>query len=77
MLGVTCEECSSDRFQESYTVWFQKLLTSLQVISCSFAMAALNSLASFLVFFLFENTSVIVQCTFETSFVLEVNVALK
>ncbi|KEH18714.1 hypothetical protein MtrunA17_Chr8g0347521 [Medicago truncatula] len=30
LLGVTCEECSSDRFQESYTVWFQKLLTSLQ-----------------------------------------------
>ncbi|KAI5421942.1 uncharacterized protein LOC127076040 [Lathyrus oleraceus] len=30
LLGVTCEECNSDRFQESYTVWFQKLLTSLQ-----------------------------------------------
>ncbi|WJX92033.1 hypothetical protein P8452_73731 [Trifolium repens] len=30
LLGVTCEECSSDRFIESYAMWFQKLLSSLQ-----------------------------------------------
>ncbi|KAL3008924.1 hypothetical protein AAZX31_07G056900 [Glycine max] len=30
LLGVTCEECSSERFLESYSVWFQKLLSFLQ-----------------------------------------------
>ncbi|KAK7389851.1 hypothetical protein VNO78_25146 [Psophocarpus tetragonolobus] len=30
LLGVTCEECSSERFLESYSVWFQKLLPFLQ-----------------------------------------------
>ncbi|XP_019460211.1 PREDICTED: proline-, glutamic acid- and leucine-rich protein 1 isoform X1 [Lupinus angustifolius] len=30
LLGVTCTECSSDRFLESYSVWFQKLLSFLQ-----------------------------------------------
>lgn len=61
LLGVTCEECSSDRFLESYTVWFQKLLTSLQVIIRSFAIAADNSLASFVVFLRFRNISNVVQ----------------
>ncbi|KAE9605712.1 hypothetical protein Lal_00024994 [Lupinus albus] len=30
LLGITCTECSSDRFLESYSVWFQKLLSFLQ-----------------------------------------------
>ncbi|KAJ1429529.1 Pre-rRNA-processing protein RIX1, N-terminal [Sesbania bispinosa] len=30
LLGVTCEECSSDRFLESYSEWFQKSLSFLQ-----------------------------------------------
>ncbi|KAK7275322.1 hypothetical protein RIF29_16435 [Crotalaria pallida] len=30
LLGVTCTECSSERFLESYSVWFQKLLSFLQ-----------------------------------------------
>ncbi|KAJ6791869.1 proline-, glutamic acid- and leucine-rich protein 1 isoform X2 [Iris pallida] len=30
LLGVTCEECSSDRFLASYTLWFQKLLSNIQ-----------------------------------------------
>ncbi|XP_020226610.1 proline-, glutamic acid- and leucine-rich protein 1 [Cajanus cajan] len=30
LLGVTCEECSSERFLESYSLWFQKLLPFLQ-----------------------------------------------
>ncbi|TKY64039.1 Proline-, glutamic acid- and leucine-rich protein 1 [Spatholobus suberectus] len=30
LLGVTCEECSSERFLESYSLWFQKLLSFLQ-----------------------------------------------
>ncbi|XP_020594818.1 uncharacterized protein LOC110034921, partial [Phalaenopsis equestris] len=30
LLGVTCEECCSDRFQSSYTIWFQKLLENFQ-----------------------------------------------
>ncbi|KAJ6801190.1 proline-, glutamic acid- and leucine-rich protein 1 isoform X2 [Iris pallida] len=30
LLGVTCEECSSDRFLASYTLWFQKLLSTIQ-----------------------------------------------
>ncbi|KAK7292775.1 hypothetical protein RJT34_15628 [Clitoria ternatea] len=30
LLGVTCEECSSDRFLESYSVWFHKLLPFIQ-----------------------------------------------
>ncbi|KAJ9540229.1 hypothetical protein OSB04_026735 [Centaurea solstitialis] len=30
LLGVTCEECSSERFLASYSVWFQKLLSHLQ-----------------------------------------------
>ncbi|XP_061349893.1 uncharacterized protein LOC133295112 [Gastrolobium bilobum] len=30
LLGVTCEECSSDRFLECYSSWFQKLLSFLQ-----------------------------------------------
>jgi len=48
LLGVTCEECSSDRFEESYTVWFQKLLTCLQVISCSFPWLHIILLLAFL-----------------------------
>ncbi|CAJ1950346.1 unnamed protein product [Sphenostylis stenocarpa] len=31
LLGITCEECSSERFLESYFVWFHKLLAFLQV----------------------------------------------
>ncbi|KOM29475.1 hypothetical protein LR48_Vigan707s000700 [Vigna angularis] len=30
LLGVTCEECSSERFLESYSAWFNKLLAFLQ-----------------------------------------------
>ncbi|XP_023767642.1 uncharacterized protein LOC111916263 isoform X1 [Lactuca sativa] len=30
LLGVTFEECSSERFLASYSVWFQKLLSHLQ-----------------------------------------------
>ncbi|RDX76940.1 hypothetical protein CR513_43008, partial [Mucuna pruriens] len=30
LLGVTCEECGSERFLESYSLWFQKLLSFLQ-----------------------------------------------
>lgn len=30
LLGVTCEECSSDRFLASYSVWFNKLLSHIQ-----------------------------------------------
>ncbi|QCE02612.1 proline-, glutamic acid- and leucine-rich protein 1 [Vigna unguiculata] len=30
LLGVTCEECSSERFLESYSAWFHKLLAFLQ-----------------------------------------------
>ncbi|KAG1366435.1 proline-, glutamic acid- and leucine-rich protein 1 [Cocos nucifera] len=30
LLGVTCEECSSDRFIASYSLWFQKLLSNIQ-----------------------------------------------
>jgi len=48
LLGVTCEECSSDRFEESYTVWFQKLLTSLQVISRPFPWLHIILLLAFL-----------------------------
>ncbi|KAL0919984.1 hypothetical protein M5K25_009080 [Dendrobium thyrsiflorum] len=30
LLGVTSEECCSDRFQSSYTIWFQKLIENFQ-----------------------------------------------
>ncbi|XP_020683452.1 proline-, glutamic acid- and leucine-rich protein 1-like [Dendrobium catenatum] len=30
LLGVTSEECCSDRFQSSYTIWFQKLFENFQ-----------------------------------------------
>ncbi|PRQ18884.1 hypothetical protein RchiOBHm_Chr7g0211051 [Rosa chinensis] len=30
LLGVTCQECSSDRFLASYSVWYQKLVSPLQ-----------------------------------------------
>ncbi|XP_008807711.2 proline-, glutamic acid- and leucine-rich protein 1 [Phoenix dactylifera] len=30
LLGVTCEECSSDRFIASFSIWFQKLLSNIQ-----------------------------------------------
>ncbi|KAJ4972716.1 hypothetical protein NE237_005890 [Protea cynaroides] len=30
LLGVTCQECSTDRFLESYSVWFQKLISQIQ-----------------------------------------------
>ncbi|KAL6181033.1 hypothetical protein ACLB2K_047691 [Fragaria x ananassa] len=30
LLGVTCQECSSDRFLASYSVWYQKFLSPLQ-----------------------------------------------
>ncbi|KAK1260845.1 hypothetical protein QJS04_geneDACA013378 [Acorus gramineus] len=30
LLGLTCQECSSDRFQASHPVWFQKLLSKIQ-----------------------------------------------
>ncbi|KAL1827943.1 hypothetical protein ACET3Z_006355 [Daucus carota] len=30
LLGVTCEECSSERFLASYSVWFSKLLSHIQ-----------------------------------------------
>ncbi|KAB1210289.1 Proline-, glutamic acid- and leucine-rich protein 1 [Morella rubra] len=30
LLGVTCQECSSDRFLASYTLWFHKLLPFIQ-----------------------------------------------
>lgn len=33
LLGLTCEECSSDRFLASYSVWFQKLLSHLQPLA--------------------------------------------
>ncbi|XP_039124544.1 proline-, glutamic acid- and leucine-rich protein 1 [Dioscorea cayenensis subsp. rotundata] len=35
LLGVTCEECSSERFIGSYSVWFQQLLLNLQPLSSS------------------------------------------
>ncbi|KAL0008068.1 hypothetical protein SO802_009570 [Lithocarpus litseifolius] len=30
LLGMTCQECSSDRFLASYTLWFHKLLPYIQ-----------------------------------------------
>ncbi|KAL8090247.1 uncharacterized protein LOC141697677 [Apium graveolens] len=30
LLGLTCEECSSERFLASYSVWFNKLLSHIQ-----------------------------------------------
>lgn len=30
MLGVTCQECNHQRFLESYSTWFQKLLVLLK-----------------------------------------------
>ncbi|KAK4593338.1 hypothetical protein RGQ29_017452 [Quercus rubra] len=30
LLGMTCQECSSDRFLASYTLWFHKLLPHIQ-----------------------------------------------
>ncbi|GAV92091.1 RIX1 domain-containing protein, partial [Cephalotus follicularis] len=30
LLGLTCQECSSDRFLASYTVWFHKLVQHIQ-----------------------------------------------
>nr|XP_043631382.1 proline-, glutamic acid- and leucine-rich protein 1 [Erigeron canadensis] len=33
LLGLTCEECSSERFLASYSVWFQKLLSHLQPLA--------------------------------------------
>ncbi|KAJ0988331.1 hypothetical protein J5N97_006687 [Dioscorea zingiberensis] len=33
LLGVTCEECSSERFIGAYSAWFQKLLSNLQTPS--------------------------------------------
>ncbi|XP_059658225.1 uncharacterized protein LOC132304515 isoform X2 [Cornus florida] len=30
LLGVTCQECNSNRFLSSYTVWFQKLQLNIQ-----------------------------------------------
>ncbi|XP_042498607.1 proline-, glutamic acid- and leucine-rich protein 1 [Macadamia integrifolia] len=30
LLGVTCQECSTDRFLASYSVWFQKLISQIQ-----------------------------------------------
>ncbi|KAK6233800.1 hypothetical protein QUC31_006206 [Theobroma cacao] len=30
LLGVTCQECSSDRFLSSYSVWLHKLLSHIQ-----------------------------------------------
>ncbi|XP_050378893.1 uncharacterized protein LOC126796171 [Argentina anserina] len=30
LLGVTCQECSSDRFVASYPLWYQRLLSPLQ-----------------------------------------------
>ncbi|KAL4576739.1 hypothetical protein LXL04_012838 [Taraxacum kok-saghyz] len=33
LLGVTCEECSPERFLSSYSAWFQKLLSHLQPLA--------------------------------------------
>ncbi|XP_043704243.1 proline-, glutamic acid- and leucine-rich protein 1 [Telopea speciosissima] len=30
LLGVTCQECSDDRFLASYSIWFQKLISQIQ-----------------------------------------------
>ncbi|KAI4354075.1 hypothetical protein L6164_002975 [Bauhinia variegata] len=35
LLGFTCQECSSARFLASYSEWFQKLLSVLQLSACS------------------------------------------
>ncbi|XP_015876389.2 uncharacterized protein LOC107413049 isoform X1 [Ziziphus jujuba] len=35
LLGMTCQECSSDRFLASYSVWFQKLLSHIQSAAAS------------------------------------------
>ncbi|PON70689.1 Coatomer beta subunit [Trema orientale] len=35
LLGVTCQECSSDRFLASYSDWLQKLLSHIQVSATS------------------------------------------
>ncbi|KAJ8644744.1 hypothetical protein MRB53_006492 [Persea americana] len=35
LLGVTCQECSLDRFLASYSVWFQKLFAQIQLPSDS------------------------------------------
>ncbi|XP_074570317.1 uncharacterized protein LOC141826897 [Curcuma longa] len=35
LLGVTCGECNSARFTASYSVWFQKLLSIIQLPSSS------------------------------------------
>lgn len=31
LLGVTCQECSSNRLLAMYPVWFDKLLANIQV----------------------------------------------
>ncbi len=35
LLGVTCQECSSDRFLASYSLWFNRLLPYIQVYKFS------------------------------------------
>ncbi|XP_010257020.1 PREDICTED: proline-, glutamic acid- and leucine-rich protein 1-like isoform X2 [Nelumbo nucifera] len=35
LLGLTCQDCSSDRFLASYSVWFQKLVAQIQPPSAS------------------------------------------
>ncbi|CAN1122265.1 Proline-, glutamic acid- and leucine-rich protein 1, partial [Linum perenne] len=56
LLGVTCQECSSERFVTSYTVWFDKLLAYMQssgdsqflkVASCASMSDLITRLAGF------------------------------
>ncbi|XP_059598540.1 uncharacterized protein LOC100256091 isoform X4 [Vitis vinifera] len=56
LLGLTCQECSTDRFLASYSVWFHKLLSHIQpaaeshfvkVASCTSISDLLTRLGSF------------------------------
>ncbi|KDP35790.1 hypothetical protein JCGZ_10426 [Jatropha curcas] len=56
LLGLTCQECSSDRFLASYAVWFDKLLLHIQsptdsqfvkVASCTSMSDMITRLAEF------------------------------
>ncbi|PKA60467.1 hypothetical protein AXF42_Ash017873 [Apostasia shenzhenica] len=39
-LGVTCGECSPERFQSSYSLWFQKLLEIIQIYAFCFGVTS-------------------------------------
>ncbi|XP_038710715.1 uncharacterized protein LOC120005252 isoform X3 [Tripterygium wilfordii] len=46
LLGVTAQECSSDRFSASYTIWFEKFLLHIQPADSRFVkVASCNSIS--------------------------------